>query len=67
MIIAGRVASTDGVASRQLRIEGSEIVEVGDHLGPADLVFDEDCLVFAGMGDIHIHARPVVGRGDRKP
>ena len=57
MIIAGRLASTEGVASRQVRIEGSEIVEVGDHLGPADLVFDEDCLVFAGMGDIHIHAR----------
>ncbi|MBQ15524.1 MAG: amidohydrolase [Planctomycetaceae bacterium] len=57
MIIAGRLADTDGVHSGQVRLEGAEIVEVGPSLGEPDIVFSEDCLVFAGMGDIHIHAR----------
>ena len=57
MIIAGRLADTDGVRSGQVRFEGTEIAEVGQSLGEPDVVFAEDCLVFAGMGDIHIHAR----------
>jgi dihydroorotase len=57
MIISGRLASSSGVVSGQVRFEGATIAEVGTQLGPADIVFDDDCLVFAGMGDIHIHAR----------
>ena len=41
----------------QIRIEDGTIVDVGEQLGTADVVFGEDCYVFAGMGDIHIHAR----------
>ncbi|HEV3301927.1 MAG TPA: amidohydrolase family protein [Planctomycetaceae bacterium] len=57
MIIAGRVVSTEGVEPGQIRVEGEQIVEVGPRLGRADVEFGDDCLIFAGMGDIHIHAR----------
>ena len=40
-----------------MRIEGGEIAEVGANLGAPDVQFGDDCLVLAGMGDIHIHAR----------
>ena len=57
MIISGQLVSSEGVHSGHVRMEGDRIVEVGDHLGPPDETFDENCLIFAGMGDIHIHAR----------
>ena len=57
MIIAGRLVSSNGVRSGQVRFEGGRIVDVGADLGTPDEVFDDDCLVFAGMGDVHIHAR----------
>lgn len=57
MLIAGRIVSPEGIVSRQVRIEGDRIVEVGQQLGLADRTFDDDCLIFAGFGDIHIHAR----------
>jgi dihydroorotase len=57
MIVAGRVVSTERVEPSQIRIEGERIVEVGPRLGRPDVEFDDDCLIFAGMGDIHIHAR----------
>jgi len=57
MIVAGRLAGPEGVAPGQIRIDGDQIVEVGSNLGDADHQFDDDCLIFAGMGDIHIHAR----------
>lgn len=57
MIISGQLVSTEGVRSGQIRMEGNLVVEVGDHLGTPDETFDENCLIFAGMGDIHIHAR----------
>src|SRR5580700_4972030 len=57
MIIAGRLVSTKGVEPGQIRIEGEQIVEVGPRVGLADVEFGDDCLIFAGMGDIHIHAR----------
>lgn len=56
-IIEGRVASCRGVTPAQIRIEGETIVEVGQKLGQPDVEFGDDCLIFAGMGDIHIHAR----------
>ena len=36
---------------RSVKIKGKDKLEVPDH------VFNKDCLIFAGMGDIHIHAR----------
>jgi len=66
MIIAGRLVNSDGVTPGQIRIEGERIVEVGPRLetrlGPADVEFGDDCLIFAGMGDIHIHARDDVSQ-----
>jgi dihydroorotase len=56
-IIEGRLADIDGVRRGQLRIEAGRIAEVGANLGAADHVFGDECLIFAGMGDIHIHAR----------
>ena len=57
MIVAGRLVSPEGVHRGQVRIENGTIVEVGENLGRPDYEFGDDCLVFAGMGDIHIHAR----------
>lgn len=57
MIVAGRLVTTDGAWDGQLRIEGERIAEVGTDLGHPDHEFGENCLIFAGMGDIHIHAR----------
>lgn len=47
----------DGVRDGQIRIERGCIVERADRIGPPDHVFGPECFVFAGMGDIHIHAR----------
>ena len=57
MLIAGRLVSPERITSGQIRIEGDRIVEVGPHLGVADRSFSDNCLIFAGFGDIHIHAR----------
>ncbi len=57
MLIEGRLVSSERIVSGQVRIEGEYIVEVGPHLGNADRRFGGECLIFAGFGDIHIHAR----------
>lgn len=57
MIVAGQLVGPEGLRRGQVRFEGKTIAEVGDHLGPPDFVYGEECLIFAGMGDIHIHAR----------
>lgn len=57
MIIAGRLVHPEGVAFGHVRFERGTIAEVGPHLGQPDYEFGDNCLVFAGMGDIHIHAR----------
>lgn len=57
MIIAGQFVQADRQWTGQIRIAGNQIVESGNHLGTADVTFDSDCLIFPGMGDIHIHAR----------
>ncbi|QDT50913.1 Dihydroorotase [Symmachiella dynata] len=56
-IIAGRFVNPEREWTGQIRLEGDTIVEVGEQLGTPDVEFGEDCYVFAGMGDIHIHAR----------
>lgn len=57
MILEGRLVSPERVVSGQVRIEGDRIAEVGPSLGAADRRFGDECLIFAGFGDIHIHAR----------
>jgi len=37
---------------------------VGPALGRADITFSEECLIFAGMGDIHVHARDEVSEAE---
>jgi dihydroorotase len=66
-IIEGVLADIDGVRPGQVLIEGGVIRAVGPGLGRPQHVFGEGCLVFAGMGDIHIHAREdVTGRHNHK-
>ena len=57
MIISGQLVSSEGVQAGQVRFEGGTIAAVGVALGRADFEYGDDCLIFAGMGDIHIHAR----------
>lgn len=57
VIIEGRLADIDGVRYAQVAIEDGIIAAVGPNLGRADHIFGDSCLVFAGMGDVHIHAR----------
>jgi dihydroorotase len=67
VIVEGRLADVAGVRPGQVRIEDGLIVAVGAGLGQPDHVFDDGCLIFAGMGDVHIHARQdVTGRDDHK-
>jgi dihydroorotase len=63
VIVEGVLADLDGVRPGQVVIEDGVIAAVGQGLGRSDHVFGESCLVFAGMGDVHIHAREdVTGR-----
>lgn len=57
MIIAGRFVNSEGEFRGQVRLEGGTIAEVGTALGTIDVAYGDECLIFAGMGDIHIHAR----------
>lgn len=66
-IVEGLLADIDGTRYGQIVIENGVIAAVGTGYGPADHVFPEGCLIFAGMGDIHIHAREdVTGRETHK-
>lgn len=57
IVIEGRLADIDGVRYGQVVIENGIIQAVGSNLSKADVVYPDSCLLFAGMGDIHIHAR----------
>src|SRR5580692_8889019 len=57
VIVEGLLADIDGVRPGQVCIEDGLIAAVGTELGKPQHVFPESCLIFAGMGDIHIHAR----------
>ncbi len=61
-IIDAIIATSEFVSRKQIIIDcvSGLIVSVGDCLEPSenvDFYFNDDCLLFAGMGDIHIHAR----------
>src|ERR1700679_3832527 len=67
VIIEGILADIDAVRPGQVLIENGTIAAVGPNLGKPDHIFGEDCLIFAGMGDIHIHAREdVTGKETHK-
>ena len=67
MIIAGQLVSTSGVQPGQVRFVDGVIDAVGPSLGKVDYEFPDSCLIFAGMGDIHIHAREdISGRQNYK-
>jgi dihydroorotase len=67
VIVQGRLADIDGVRPGQVLIEDGVIAAVGPDLGTPDNVFGDECLIFAGMGDIHIHARQdVTGQDNYK-
>jgi dihydroorotase len=57
LILEGRLADIDGVRRGQIALANGLIAAVGARLGTPDRVFPDSCLIVAGMGDIHIHAR----------
>jgi dihydroorotase len=63
-VVEGLLADIDGVRHGQVVIENGLIVAVGEKLAKPQHVFSGDCLIFAGMGDIHIHAREDVSGKD---
>jgi dihydroorotase len=64
MIIAGQLVSSQGVSRGQVRFAGNTIDAVGPSLGKPDFEFGDECPIFAGMGDIHIHARDDVSQAE---
>jgi len=67
IIIEGTLADVGAVRPGQVLIENGTIAAVGPNLGKPDHVFGDGCLIFAGMGDIHIHAREdVTGKETHK-
>src|SRR5437588_13106024 len=66
-IVEGVLADITGVRPNQVLIENGTIAAIGPDLGRPDHVFPKNCLIFAGMGDIHIHAREdITGRENHK-
>src|SRR4051794_39659612 len=67
VVIEGILADIDNAGRGQVLIENGTIFAVGPNLGKPDQVFGDGCLIFAGMGDIHIHAREdVTGKETHK-
>jgi dihydroorotase len=64
VIISGQLVSPEGIRTGQVRFAGGTIDAVGPALGKPDYQFGDDCLIFAGMGDIHIHARDDVSQAE---
>jgi dihydroorotase len=57
MLLDGRLVTPEGTRRERILWENGTIVARGDLPGTPDFTFGDECLVFAGMGDIHIHAR----------
>ncbi|MCA9790599.1 MAG: dihydroorotase family protein, partial [Candidatus Eremiobacteraeota bacterium] len=58
LLVEGRLVDPEwGVRQGQVLIENGRITRVGDGLGRPDLAFGDECLVFPGFGDIHVHLR----------
>jgi dihydroorotase len=71
-VIDAVCATSTEVIRKQIRFDESTglIIAVGDLNIPreqVDFYFEDDCLLFAGMGDVHIHAREdVSGKNNYK-
>ncbi len=57
VIIEGILADIYGTRPGQISIVDGIIEAVGSDLGIANYIYPESSLIFAGMGDVHIHAR----------
>ncbi len=59
MTIAGQIARHDETPFRgTIEIDERGLISsVKAETADADVVFDDDCLIFPGFGDVHIHAR----------
>jgi dihydroorotase len=67
LIVEGLLADIDGVHPGQMFIDDGTIAAVGTDLGTPHHLYGDECLIFAGMGDIHIHARQdVTGQDNHK-
>lgn len=57
-------ATSEYVARKKIIFDSSKglIISIAAPDGKADYVYGDDCLLFAGMGDIHIHAREDVSQ-----
>lgn len=63
MIIDAVCATSAYVDRRQILIDETGVIrQVAKSIGKADVSYGDDCLLFAGMGDIHIHAREDVSQ-----
>src|SRR5690606_27509442 len=58
------VATSSAVDRRKILVDEVTglIVTVTSPDGKADFIFGDECLLFAGMGDVHIHAREDVSQ-----
>jgi dihydroorotase len=64
-VVEGFLADIDGVRHGQVVIENGRIRATGPHLAIPTHRFGDECLIFAGMGDVHIHAREDVSGRDK--
>ncbi len=61
LLIEGTFVNADQIFSGQIRVVDGLITDIGENLGTPDYRFDDTCVIFPGMGDIHIHAREDAG------
>lgn len=56
MIVEGKFVDIHGVKETQIEIKNGLIKKIGKNLGKADFSF-ENCTIFPGFVDVHVHAR----------
>lgn len=60
--LEAKCATSESVSRKKITFDSDtgliiSVLECQKNSSPVDYFFDDDCLLFAGMGDIHIHAR----------
>lgn len=71
-ILEANCATSEGISRKQISFDDElglivNVAECSLEHSEVDFYFGEDCLLFAGMGDIHIHAREdVTGKNNYK-
>jgi len=56
-VLEGPVVGSEGVKVEQLVLENGRVTQRGDLGLKADHQWSQDCLLFPGFGDIHVHLR----------